>query len=323
MIVDPIDSQDVVSRWLQAAENDGESMAILLGCGSVSTLSIDWRFYSHLHYDGIGAFARALANAHSVPIPMPIGSFPPAGWTARSLPALAPQPVLSESASRPESSTCAVPELVEKGLLAWHHFSLDASQAICAHARHKQCTVNSRLLYSLHQSLLKKEHVGPHFNWLIPVNLRGALSPLRRAYSNQVSSILYSGSRLDSLEETQRAVHGQLARGEHWQQYRRMRSLCRLPLWMRTWILKRQRLKQAIPTGTFSNLGAWDASTSLEKDHFWLFCPPLASHHQVAAGCLCFQNQISLVLRLAPDSPLAERPAKHWMQSWRDSLIQQ
>ena len=90
MIVDPIDSQDVVSRWLQAAENDGESMAILLGCGSVSTHSIDWRLYSHLHYDGIGAFARALANAHSVPIPMPIGSFPPAGSTARSLPALAP-----------------------------------------------------------------------------------------------------------------------------------------------------------------------------------------------------------------------------------------
>ena len=166
-----------------------------------------------------------------------------------------------------------MPDLIENGLLAWHYFSQETTQSLCAHARKKQCTVNSRLLYALNQSLLHKDHLGPHFNWLIPVNLRGALSRSRSAYSNQVSSILYLASRLDSLEKTQRVVHGQLERGEHWRHYRRMRYLCCLPLWIRKWILKRQRLRQTIPTGTFSNLGAWDAPTSQGKDPFWLFCP--------------------------------------------------
>ena len=132
MLVDPIDTKDVVSRWLQAAENDGELMDILLGCGCASRQTIDWRYYSHLHYDGIGAFARALADAHEVPIPMPIGSFPPAGWNSRLLPPLAPHSALSESVSRPKSSTCAVPDLIENGLLAWHYFSQETTQSLCA-----------------------------------------------------------------------------------------------------------------------------------------------------------------------------------------------
>ena len=150
MIVDPIDSKDVVSRWLQAAENDGESMAILLGCGC------DPRSQSigdciRICITMASVLLPVLWPMRTVPIPMPIGSF--LCWMEREEPAsTGSQPALSESASRPKSSTCAVPELVEKGLLAWHHFSLDASQAVCAYARHKQCTVNSRLLYTLHQS---------------------------------------------------------------------------------------------------------------------------------------------------------------------------
>ena len=320
-MTDLIDSKDVVSRWLQAAEKSSESMDILFGRGCSRTQSIDWRSYSHLQYDGLGAFARMLSDENAIPISIPLGKFPQATDTAQSLPPIIPDPNQPVARLKASSNLAAVSEHIENGQLAWHHFSLEASQALQSRVRQLRCTVNSLLLHTLNKSLLQGNTVGPDFNWLIPVNLRGGLS-LRRSSSNQVSYIHHTQRSAYCVQSTHRELHLQLQRGDHWRQYRRMRYFCRLPLSLRQWILKRQHLKLAVPTGTFSNLGQWDAEASLKKEYFWLFCPPLASHHLVAAGSLCFQNQISLVLRIAANSPLAQRSAKHYMQAWQDSLIQ-
>jgi|GEM_PF-2808728 len=317
-MTDLIDSKDVVSRWLQAAEKSGESMDILFGRGCSRTQSIDWRSYSHLQYDGLGAFARMLSDENGIPISMPLGKFPQAPETAQPPASIVPHSSARYTAS---SNLAMVRDCIENGRLAWHHFSLEASQALQSRARELQCTVNSLLLHTLNKSLLPGNTMGSDFSWLIPVNLRGGLS-LRRSSSNQVSYIHHTERTAYCVQSTHRQLQLQLQRGNHWRQYRRMRYLCRLPLSLRQWILKRQRLKLVLPTGTFSNLGQWDAEEALKKEYFWLFCPPLASHHLVAAGSLCFQNQISLALRISANSPLAQRPAKEYMQAWQNNLIQ-
>jgi hypothetical protein len=48
----------------------------------------------------------------------------------------------------------------------------------------------------------------------------------------------------------------------------------------------------------------------------WLFAPPTLRFQQVGAGCITFQNRLSLLIQAHPE--LATNPAvpKAWMQNW-------
>ena len=267
---DSVDTYDVVGRWLQAAKSNGQCLDILFGRGSLKSPTIDWFSCSHLHYDGMGAFARILSDAYETDISIPLGKFPPVGKLIQQLPTITPDPSYESTPSIPSSNAKALTNRIENTQLAWHLFSQKDSKAFNACARLCKCTVNSLLLYTLNKSLEYNKALSSTFTWLIPVNLRGALSS-RRPSSNQVSYLYYTSNRANCVQATHRDLHARLQCGEHWKQYHRMQSLYRLPLFLKKWILKRQSRKHIGQIGTFSNLGQWDKAVSLEKNIFGFF----------------------------------------------------
>ncbi len=72
-------------------------------------------------------------------------------------------------------------------------------------------------------------------------------------------------------------------------------------------------------SGGFQTLGDWDPEKEITQSEClgsWLFAPPVLRFQQIGAGCVTFQNQLSLLIQAHPE--LATNPAvpKAWMQNW-------
>jgi hypothetical protein len=71
--------------------------------------------------------------------------------------------------------------------------------------------------------------------------------------------------------------------------------------------------------GGFSNLGEWDSERQLHQplcQGAWLFAPPVLRCQAVGAGCLTFQNRLSLMIQAHPDLTTSSAVTKAWMASW-------
>ncbi len=71
--------------------------------------------------------------------------------------------------------------------------------------------------------------------------------------------------------------------------------------------------------GSFSNLGDWDAEKNFANTGCagsWLFAPPVLRCQLVGAGCVTFQNRLSLTIQAHPDLTTSPSVPKAWLQNW-------
>jgi hypothetical protein len=71
--------------------------------------------------------------------------------------------------------------------------------------------------------------------------------------------------------------------------------------------------------GSFSNLGDWDPDktiTQTECNGDWLFAPPVLRCQLVGAGCVTFQNRLSLTIQTHPDLTTSPTVPQAWIQNW-------
>ena len=71
--------------------------------------------------------------------------------------------------------------------------------------------------------------------------------------------------------------------------------------------------------GSFSNLGDWDPGKNFTRTDCaggWLFAPPVLRCQLVGAGCVTFQNRLSLTIQAHPDLTTCPNVAKSWLQNW-------
>jgi hypothetical protein len=71
--------------------------------------------------------------------------------------------------------------------------------------------------------------------------------------------------------------------------------------------------------GSFSNLGNWDSEKEITQagcQGKWLFCPPVLRCQLIGAGCVTFQNQLSLMIQAHSELTTDSNLCKGWMQNW-------
>ena len=71
--------------------------------------------------------------------------------------------------------------------------------------------------------------------------------------------------------------------------------------------------------GSFSNLGDWDPEKAIsqsECEGTWLFAPPVLRCQLVGAGCVTFQNRLSLTIQAHPDLTNDSSVPEAWIQNW-------
>jgi hypothetical protein len=71
--------------------------------------------------------------------------------------------------------------------------------------------------------------------------------------------------------------------------------------------------------GGFSNLGEWDPEKRISQTSCqgaWLFSPPVLSFQAVGAGCVTFQQRLSLVIQLHPRLTTSPAVPRTWINNW-------
>jgi hypothetical protein len=71
--------------------------------------------------------------------------------------------------------------------------------------------------------------------------------------------------------------------------------------------------------GSFSNLGDWDAEKSITQSECegpWLFAPPVLRCQHLGAGCVTFQNRMTLTIQAHPDLTNSPAAPQAWLQNW-------
>jgi hypothetical protein len=305
------------AQWFRVAEQSGDFMGIRYGRAKIGSDSIKWSFIPHDECDGIGGFARMLRARGSPLTTLPTTANPRRGWI---------RPLWQLWRASRQPANCSLREdwmLYNENppgpsqAVAWHLFSETETAQIRKSCRQRSVSVNSYLLQQLDQAVRPDLHQpSAILEWMIPVNLRGDVIHLDDT-ANHVSYISPTLSPSDSLQSIQQQIRGRLSRSEHWGHYLVM--LCVGKLLSERAMLKlisQERNKPQGNIGAFSNLGVWDSARRLDPQDFWLFCPPVAQGQLLGAGCLTYQNRLSLTLQGHPG--LSDRPqlAQEWMARW-------
>jgi hypothetical protein len=304
----------IAAKWFQAAEASGDFMGIRYGRGTVGSEAVSWTFVPHAECDGIGGFARLLREQGDVLPTLPTTTNPKRGWVRPVWNLWRASRADNDCALRADWALYDTNPAGASQAVAWHLFTEAETQQIRQYCRQHSVSVNSYLLQQLDLAVRPDIH-SPEgtVRWIVPVNLRGAVNHGDDT-ANHVSYIQPCIGVGATVSAIQQQIDQRLRRNEHWGNYLVM-------LWvgglvsagaMLQLVLK-DRTKPQGNIGAFSNLGVWDSTQTMASEDFWLFCPPVSKGQLLGAGCVTFQNRLSLTLQGHPG--LSDRPelAKNWV----------
>jgi NRPS condensation-like uncharacterized protein len=317
----PIDAFDPIQSWFIAAESLGEYIGIRFGRIAPGERKPEWIYLRHTDFDGIGGFADILRKRGAVLSRLAQIRHPsPPSWLplVRSIPKfLRPRRRLQWgplTGKTTESTNSTPPPAV-----AWHIFDEATTTQIRRACRKNAFTINSFLLKHLTKAVrpfLKEEcSVMP---WMIPVNLRGKVFRGRDT-ENYSSYIGVKVCSYETVRDVHRKIYAALGRGEHWANWYAYKT---------GHILGHKTKQRFIATGKctpewylggFSNLGDWDPDkkiTQPECEGGWLFTPPVLRCQMVGAGCVTFQNRLSLTVHTHPELTTDPTVPQGWVQNW-------
>ena len=313
---------DAISPWFLAAEELGDYISIRFGRVPPGSAEPEWFFLRHVDYDGIGGLAELLRQRgakvdHLLQIKYPA----PPSWLPllRALPKyLKPrQRVKWAALDRGTGSTDHTTQ--PPPAVAWKVFDENTTTRIRRVCRKAGVTVNSFLLKHLTKairpSLQDQSSVVP---WMIPVNLRGKV--VRDRDTANYSS--YVGVKVRSYEtahDVHQNIYEALRRREHWANWYAYKLGRFLTAGMKKFLITRELATCQWNLGGFSNLGDWDPEKRITEGDCqgaWLFCPPVLRCQVVGAGCVTFQNQLSLTLQTHPDFTTDLSVPQAWVSLW-------
>lgn len=312
---------DPIKPWFDAMEEMGEYIGIRFGRIPPGRIDPEWIFLKHTEVDGIGGLADMLRKK-GVSLPhLPQNKYPsdPSwSWFLKTIPKyMKPRRRLKW---RPVDQGPAVDATkVPPPAVAWHAFDEDATTRIRRTCRKAGVTVNSFLLKHLNKSirpyLQDESAVIP---WMIPVNLRGKV--VRESDISNYSSYVGVNVRpYETVADVHRAIYASLASGEHWANWYAYSVARYSSPGVKKYLLRTDRAMSQWFLGGFSNLGDWDSEKTItQKDAIgtWLFSPPVLRCQWVGAGCITFQNCLSLTIQAHPDLTTNPAVATAWMTSW-------
>lgn len=298
-------------------------MGIRYGLVSQESHSVEWIFVSHTECDGIGGFARLLRERGMEPEKLPETKIPCRDVFGPLWNLIRTRTPKSECANRTDwsiSDKTNSQKTTAPKSAAWYVFSEQKTKTILQHCRDHKVTVNSFLLHHLDKAI-RPEIRQPHLKipWMIPVNMRGDIN-YPDDTENHVSCVEATIAHDDSPQTIHQQILQSLQRGEH----RAIHILLRCGKFLshstKVKFLNKDRSKPTGNIGSFSNLGVWDSDEKFPTKDTWLFCPPVVTGQLLAAGCVTFQNQLSITMQANPNHPSPDI-AQEWMARWVDGIV--
>lgn len=314
-------AKNVAAQWFRASEASGDFMGIRYGRKPVDSEEVEWFFVSHCDCDGIGGFAQILRES-GVELP----TLPKTNYPNREI--IRPlwncwrkkRQNTDEIAVREHWALSKQHSAGSSQSVAWHLFTEEETAQIRQNCRHQKVTINSFLLKQLDQAVrpdIKKPKAA--IPWMIPVNLRGDIS-YDDDTENHVSCIEPLIAANDSPKDVQRQIQNCLEWGEHRANYLIFSLGKFLSQKIKVKVISKARSKQKGNIGAFSNLGVWDSRQKFESANTWFFCPPVCKGQLLGAGCVTFQNRLSLTIQAHSDLSNQPKIAKTWMARWVNAI---
>jgi hypothetical protein len=312
---------DAIASWFTAAEDLGEYIGIRFGHIPDAATSPDWEFLRHIDFDGIGGFAELLRRRGAVLSRLPQIKHPRSpSWVdlLKALPKYAsPRRRIQWATMGGERSpgTSQTPPLA----VAWHVFDESVTTQIRLACRNANVTVNSFLLKHLTKAIRPSiEDHSSEVPWMIPVNLRGKVNRGRDT-ANHTSYVTIRVCSYETVHDIHEHIYAALATGEHWANWMAYHSGKLFSAGMRRWLIVKERCMSQWNLGSFSNLGDWDPDRRLTESGClgsWLFCPPVLRCQPVGAGCVTFQNRMSLTVQVHPEVTVSSGIPWEWLHNW-------
>jgi NRPS condensation-like uncharacterized protein len=312
---------DPIKPWFLAAQELGEYIGIRFGHIAPEKTEPEWIFLPHIEFDGIGGFADILRKRGAT-----IGDLPqirhqskPAALSVLKLLPNYLRPrhwvKLKPLERDPQHGDSSQPPTA----VAWHIFDKATTLQIRNTSRKIRVTVNSFLLQHLTKAIRPfLEDYSSTVPWMIPVNLRGKV--FRDRDTANFSSYISVRVKLDdSVQDIHRNIYAVLDRKEHWANWYAYEFGRFTTQGLRKFLIKKELATSQWNLGGFSNLGDWDAErkiTPVECQGSWLFCPPVLRFQLIGAGCVTFQNRLSLLIQAHPELTTNPTVCKSWIQNW-------
>lgn len=316
---------DLISPWFLAAEDLGEYIGIRFGRIPPGGAEPEWIFRRHTETDGIGGFAEILrgrgARLERLPQlrhPTPRSPFAaikllPKFLKARQRVKWAPLKgeVRQSTKNEPPSA------------VAWHVFDeTDTMQArrLC---RRFGVTINTFLLKHLTKAIRPfLEDESSIVPWMIPVNLRGKVT-LSKDTDNFSSYVGIKIQSYETLQEIHSKIYAALASGEHWGNWQIYQFGKFASAGMKKFLIAKELAMSQWNLGGFSNLGDWDPEKRIVQPEClgdWLFCPPVLRCQAIGAGCVTFQNRLTLTIQAHPELTTNLETVRSWIQNWAKEI---
>ena len=313
-------SQDPVKPWFETLETMGEFIGIRYGRVDPQSDEVQWVYRPHKEFDGIGGFADILRERGIDLAPLPKITHPsPPSWLPliKSVPNyLKPRKVLTWGAiKRGEPVT----EIGPPPAVGWHVFSEEDTFKIRQASRAQGVTVNSFLMKHLDRAIRPAlSDPSEAIPWMVPVNLRGKIAQARDS-ANHSSYVAIKINSYDSARDVHNSIHRRLRKGEHWANWKSYELTRSLPEDRKRALIDSFRAMSQWSIGSFSNLGVWDQECAVREEYCsapWLFAPPVLRCQLLGAGCVTWQNRLSLTIQAHPDLSTSEDLAAFWIYRW-------
>ncbi len=312
---------DPIKPWFVAAESLDEYIGIRFGHLHPGKEIPEWIFLRHIDFDGIGGFAEILRRRGAyVPKLAQIKHPSDPSWMPfiKSIPKLLrPRRRLKWGSlgGRAEKSTNTTPP----SAVAWHVFDESTTTQVRRTCRKNGFTVNSFLLKHLTKAirpdLLHESSIIP---WMIPVNLRGKVHR-ERDTENFSSYVGVKVRTYETVQDVHANIYAALGRREHWANWYAYTATRPLGRKIKEYLVHTGQCMPEWYLGAFSNLGDWDPEkkiTQSECEGDWVFCPPVLRCQLVGAGCVTFQNRLSLMVQAHPELTTSSAVPQNWIQNW-------
>jgi hypothetical protein len=159
---------------------------------------------------------------------------------------------------------------------------------------------------------------------MLPVNLRGKVVRERDTanYSSYVSVKVQPRETVRDLHEK---IYAALDRREHWANWHAYELGRFSTHGTKKFLIARELATSQWNLGGFSNLGDWDAKKEITQPGCvgdWLFCPPVLRFQRLGAGCITFQNRLSLTIQTHPELTADPAISRRWIQNWIKEINQ-
>lgn len=317
----PTEPNDAIASWFRAAEDIGEFIGIRFGRLPAGATEPEWTFLRHTDYDGIGGFAELLrsrgANIDRLPqIKHPVSP----SWLSllRELPKFL-QPRKRVKWALPPTDYTADGNPKPPPAVAWHVFDETSTVQIRRACRKSGVTVNSFLLKHLTKAirpfLADQSSVVP---WMIPINVRGKVNR-KRDTSGHTSYVGVKVRSYETARDVHRNIYDALGRGEHWANWRMYLMGRFMTASMRRLVVASGWGTSQYLIGSFSNLGDWDPECQITQPDCqgpWVFTPLSFRCLHIAAGCVTFQNRLSLAIQVHPCVTSEPAVPQTWIHNW-------